>query len=200
MNITFPNLVAGETIQASVLNAIHADLVSGQHGLTTANLAARAGIVSSQLADRFSRFHIHRMYSMPTVSGSVYTVTDALPDISTDPGAEIDRIYFSVRAGKLAFITKIDIYLMYLTSVGADRPQVWINKNGSAVSLGNGGRILNSAQTLYTLARSATPDDDPLVGMADGDYLEIGLGHNGTTGAQYSGLCIDIHGKMELGA
>ena len=201
MNITFPNLLAGEIVDADKLNSNFADLVSGQHGLTTENLAARAGIVSSQLADRFAPWHCRA--NLGEANGAdfaSYVAYHQVPNTSSSPGSEVWRTYLTLRPGKLAYLVRVDIFLLYQDSLlDVHRPKVWVMKNG--VVLGGGGKVIAAAGTRYSLG-NANPYDDTLPSLADGDYLSIGLGHDAsdTTVPKIGSLSVDFWGKLELGA
>lgn len=207
MAVTY-SFSASTTISASQVNTNFTDLLNELSGLTTSDLAANAGIVSTQLADRFAYpfFLIHltpTLQPQALIAGAnAYTLSETvMPNANTFAGAtEVWRMYVQKRTGKGVYLCSAVVYCQDLDRPTADAdPAVWISKNGTVIG-GSEARIL-AADTAYFL-RNSNPFDSPIASFEHDDYISIRLGTSTVAAAdtEISGLTVGLYFKSELGA
>lgn len=179
---------AGNTIVATDVNQNFDDLEAAIDDLDTSNLAADAGIVSTQLADRYSIFAIPVALA-PYESDATWTGGQSftLPTAAT----ELWRQNLRNKSGRRAWIC-IAAVRNVAASTGANEVRITI-KLGS-VTLGGTYKALTNAGE-DTLERT-NPFDNPLIEYSDGDDLIIEVSGTGTPTVQ--GLNILFWCKAEL--
>jgi hypothetical protein len=188
---------SGGTITAAEVNTNFTDVFNELSGITTSDLASSAGIVSTQLADRFS-YPSESIIIAPRLATGGGAATWTLPDSTGSPGTEVFRRYMQLRAGRAAYLCAATIYCNTTTPDSGKYPRIWVARNGTA--LGGGGADLATSDTVSYL-KSGSPYDTPLTSLADGDYLTIGVGVSASTStATMSGVYVTLHYKIEIGA
>ena len=192
--------VAGDVITAAQVNANFDDLENELTGITGADMAANAGIVSTQITDRFS------IVTETIVLTGHYLLQDSatlsinrMPNNSVEPGTPVARKVFTLRSGRAYYLCAISIHCEDLVvGSGTVYPQIWVQHNG--VTLGGGAARIVAADTTYHL-RNSNPLDNPLCSLANDSYITIGLGTSGSaTDASVKGLAVTLTYKMEISA
>ena len=134
MTYTFSS---GGTITAAELNTNFTDVFNGLSGITTTDLAASAGIVSTQLADRFAYFSESIIIAPQLLIDGATQANWIMYNTTASPGYEIFRRYMQLRSGKTAYLCAVTIYVKDTTLDTGKTPIVWVARNGTA--LGGGG-------------------------------------------------------------
>lgn len=193
---------AGETIAADEVNTNFEDLSDLLGNLTGADLHANAGILSSQLTDRYAIV----TETIPLSGALQLTTSNAvaasyLPNSDT-PGTEFIRKIFTLRSGRAYYLCGISVYAQNIT--GTRKPAIYVHRNGSL--LGGSAAVILAADTAYHL-RNSNPIDNPLTSLAHNDYLTVSLGVLASDGSYVSDAAVTWEGasitftyKMELSA
>lgn len=195
---------ANGLISAAELNTNFQDVLDELTNLDTSNLSATAGIVSTQLADRFA-------YSKDTVHLAPYYIQNVTPadteltylpsGSGSGTGVEVWRSYIQARSGKSLWLCGVSIYAQTVSINGGTPtayPAVWVMRNGAI--LGGSNAEVRASDTVYYL-KNTNPFDDPITSLSDGDYLTIGLGTAAAAAdTGWAGVTVDFWYKMELGA
>lgn len=183
---TFSN---GTVVSASEVNTNFTDLLNETTGLTVADMHTSSGLLSTNLADRFS-----------VSRDIIYLPGDTTWDDETvSPGVEIARSYFNLRTGKAAYLCGMSFYCQDISGVTTDTPVFWFTHNG--VVLGAGSVSITAASSVRHF-RNTNPIDDPIKSIAHDDYLTVNFGRIGSAGdtITISNMLITITYKTELGA
>ncbi len=198
MGVPYPSLSASSVVDASQLNANFAALAGMTRGLTTNNLASAAGLVSSQLADRFGSCTIKIPLLDFTSGADLRSPADfTVPSTATDNGTEVDRFYLQLRTGKAAYLCAAKIKAISTTQATTAWTKLWLTKNG--VLLGGAGRNIDTTNPINL--RNSNFMDVPICSLVNDDYLGIGLGRSDTSGNPTArGLSLFLTFKFELGA
>lgn len=190
---------SGDLILAAAMNTNFADALSATRGLTTQNLATSAGILSSQLADRFGMLPFNRSL-LPFSSGATLA-SPALYTTQTttaDPGTEIGRIKVYLPSGRAAYLAAVLFRAAEVAVATTAYPKCWVTING--VTKGGGGVAINANATDFALV-NANPFQNPIGSIANGDYISFGLGRSDTSGTpSIRGLEVTCWFKVELGS
>lgn len=190
-------------IDPDEVNTNFADVMDQLSNITAADISTSAGIVSTQLADRYAivtetitltSFYQDHHATVATEANNWF------PNANT-PGTEVWRKYFTLRPGRSQHLCAISAYAQSIVADGTNRPAVFVTRNGTVVS---GGISLATADTVYHL-RNSNPIDTPLSSLANDDYLTIGLGvlnADGSAGSsaicRAAGVTLTLTYKMEL--
>jgi hypothetical protein len=199
--MTYPySANANDVVRASNHNANMDYMLSRTSGITTKQLSSRAGIVSAQMSDKFHTM-IVPVLLLPRM-GSTASVANLI-DLTTGPTAwtlpndanaqtELQRIVFSGRSGKQAYLTRITVQAAFRTGT----PRLSFYKNGT-VLLGAGVvELLTTNQ--YEVGDAAAPFDNWITPLQHDDYIIIGVGRNGASTAY--GISINLTLKVEHGS
>lgn len=165
-------------------------LLNGQ--LRTENLASDAGLVSTQLADRFYTWERdvqlvqHTSDANVDASPAVYTVT-------ATTGVTIKRRRIRARAGKQIFLAAVSIYAL---DVNVESVYVQVYRNGTAIA----GMLFElSADDTFVEAAASSPFTDVAQSFSDGDIIEYRM-YSATGSGTIAECTATEHWKAELGA
>lgn len=200
MPVTY-SFSSGGTITAAELNTNFTDILNELSGITAADLHANAGIVSTQLTDRYAIVtetvnltgYIHRENSAGT--NAVYY----LPNVTASPGTEVWRKYMTLRSSRAYYLCGISVFAQDITAGGGgEKPALWVTRNGTV--LGGSNAQVDADATVYHL-RNSNPIDNPLTSLANNDYITIGIGVSAASAAViWRGVSVTFTYKMELSA
>ncbi len=191
--------VDGSVISAAELNTNFQDVLNETSGITAADLHSQAGIISTQIADRYaiSTETVNLLGSFLSDGGAagvaaVYT----FPNSTASPGTEVWRKIMTLRTGKAAYLVGVSVYAQ--TIAGSEQAVIFVGHNG--VVLGGGGARIDAADTAYHL-RNTNPIDNPLVALANDDFITIGIAVDASaSNVVINGLTITLTYKIELSA
>lgn len=166
------NVFSSGVISASEMNTNFNDLSTAIDSITTANISASAGIVSGQLADKYSLTPWH-FNLLPFSSGADLGSTGLYqcPTANT----EILAAKAWMRSGKSAAICVVEINVAQVGIIGGAYPKLTVYK-GTEV-LGGTGRTLDVAgyhEIYYT-----NPIDTPLMSLQSQDVIKFSLDGQG---------------------
>jgi len=186
------------TIKSSEVNTNFTDLTEALDNITTTNLHESAGIVSSQLTDRYAL----SPWSI-TVLPSHYSQT------LNDTGAtamwtchtadvELFRTTTRVQSSKKAYIAFIEVYCLEKLTDTTD-PQITIKLDD--IIIGGGVRVLDEDQLNDTngfhYLYNSNPIANPLIPVDNNQTLKILLSGNGNN-PKIRGLTVTFWIKEEL--
>lgn len=202
MGVSFPALSSGSPISNSELSTNFADCINATRGLGTNNLATNAGILSSQIADRFIVVPTFLRYFERLGATNVYDLSGALrqwtlPNVVGSPGEEFDRFpALALPVGRAAYLAGASIRAQAITAGGGGEvPQMTLSHNGTV--LGNGPVNIAAADTDYFMM-AGDPYSDPQRSIADGDYFTVGWGRNGAGAPAISVATLTLYWLFEL--
>jgi hypothetical protein len=193
----------GDTVSADELNTNFEDVLNETSGITAADMHANAGLPSTVLADRFATVRETIMLApIQDFDEAGYSTTAAafLPPAAPSATYEVGRFYFALRPGKMAYLVDISITAKFIdVSTPGAYPAVNAVHNGTT-QLGGGFAQIQLANTRYRLANS-NPFDNPIISLADGDYIGIQIGTDAVAAADTSwrGAYVTLTYKIELG-
>jgi hypothetical protein len=202
--LTFPTLSSGSPVSSSELNTNFADCINATRGIGTNNLAAAAGIKSSQLSDRFVIVPQTLQYFSRLGATNVYSLEEVarlyvLPDDDDSPGEEFDRFpALLLPSGRAAYLAAAAVRAQRVTAGGGgELPVVWIGHNGTII--GNGGLTIAAADTDYYVA-AGSPFTNKQRAIANGDYFTIGWGRTveGAADPLIANVIIMLYWMIEL--
>ncbi len=187
---------SGGTITAAELNTNFSDVLSEISSISSADIAANAGILSTQLSDRFAIFS----ESIPIVGhpyddGALTSRLYYWPDTTTPE--EIYRKYMTLPTGRACYLCGISVYAQSIITPGAQRPCITFTRNGTTI--GGTHAQFDAADTVYHL-RNSNPLDNPLTALANNDYISMGihLQNSGSTATGAGGVMATLTYKVEL--
>lgn len=184
------------TITAAQFAANFADLNGKFGSIYGSDIHPRAGIVNTQLRDRFSKHEV------------VFTIAPFQSDASWDAGAQaftfpgaatlFSRRRIKVPAGYLAYLCSIEIYALDVTVAAGTYPQVRVAKN--AVAIPGADFLLNADSGVFVFERTTSPFSSPLLSFANNDYLDyyIMAGDGATTTTTARGVIAQENWKHIL--
>ena len=167
------------------------ELVSG--GLKTGNFHPDAGIVSTQLADRYAFSAVGGTYNLvPYRSGNYSGATEyQMPATLT----QVAKIEVQAPSGWEGFLTYYYIHVEDVTVDGTKWPTFELRKNGTVV----GSTIVLDADDKEFRVAPANKVRSVLVALADLDLLTFWLGQEaGGTLATVGGLTVRLGDKWRL--
>lgn len=166
-------------------------LLNGQ--LRTENLASDAGLVSTQLADRFYTWE-RDVELVPRTAGTDVDTSPTRFTIPATTGVRIKRRRIRVRAGKQIFLAAVSIYADDIE--GGESIYVQVYRNGTAIA----GMLFElSADDTFVEAAASSPFTDVAQSFSDGDVIEYRI-YSATGAASASTIVATEHWKGELGA
>jgi len=187
-------------IKSSEVNTNFTDLTEALDNITTTNLHESAGIVSSQLADRYAL----SPWSI-TVLPSHYSKTLNDSGISAmwtchTADVELFRTTTRVQSSKKAYIAFIEVYCLEKNrDGGAADPQITIKLDD--IIIGGGVRVLDEDQfndeNGFHYLYNSNPIANPLIPVDNNQTLKILLSGNGNN-PQIRGLTVTFWIKEEL--
>lgn len=176
-------------------NANFADLTGILSGnLKGANIHPDAGIVATQLADRYSINEV-RILLVPFDSGPVAPGSYAAPTFYTMPNAltVIDR--YEIIAKGQGFLYGFHIYVKNVTvGGGGNWPTLEVRKNGATI----GQTFVLDADDKSIKFHANDPVVNPFLTLANGDYFEFLLGQQAADTAQAAGVSVNLFEKWRL--
>lgn len=192
----------GQAISAAQVNQNNTDLANLMTGITGQQLSSRAGLTSSQFADKFCPW-VFTLHLLPRVGDPASIANllnlDSGTSLWTMPSAANGELFhtikFALRTGKASYLTAVYIRALGIGGVGNGR--VWIFKN--TLQLGAGPLDVLVANNDYILGNSASPFDNVVTELQNTDNLNIYLGRTGGA-ATMRGICMTFCGKTEIGA
>lgn len=193
MAITF-TFAAGEAIEAGDVNTNFDDAFDQATGITSEDLADDAGLISSQLTDRFHLMCIPIVvapYLGPAGTAEAHT----LPLEDDSPGTEIADFELVIPTGKLAYLLAVEVQLLATVNTASNYPTWWVSYQNSV--LGGSNPTTVSAAGIYYLVN---PDLSPLASVADNGSIQIGVGciNEVGTAPTWSGVTFFLWLAVEL--
>ena len=161
------------TIRTTHFNDNFADLNAKFGSIYGTDIHARAGIVASQLRDRYSSPPLE-VCICPFQSDATW---EAGTQQFTFPAAmtRLKRRRVKVPTGYQAYLASIEVYVLDTNgSVGGLSPQVQVFKNGTLVP--GATFILETDNSFVVLERSTTPFSSPLLSFTNNDTIEYYIG------------------------
>lgn len=184
------NVFSSGVISASEMNTNFNDLSSAIDSITTANISASAGIVSGQLADKYSLAPWHFNLLPFSAGADLASPTSFLCPIAN---TEILTAKAQLRSGKSAAICVVEIALNYVSAASGTYPLITVYK-GTTV-LGGTGKTLDA--TGYHNIFYTNPIDTPLISLQDQDVIKFSLDGQGVQ-PTLRGLSVTLWLKEEL--
>lgn len=129
--------------------------------LTTDALADDAGIVSTQLADRYA---VHHVCILDT-GLQAYTVSGS---------TSVAKANLRVPPGKRAFLLEVQVYCLSITGA----PSIEVRLAGT--TLGGAAKAVSGGGTIDLLG-NASPAVNPVAPFDDNDQIEVFLSNSGAT-------------------
>ena len=175
-------------INATQVDQNFSDLTSAIDQITTANIATTAGIVSTQLADRYALSMLGPFDLLPFSSGSNFSSPGnfTLPDSPTT----FLKHKMLVKPGRRAYLVKMEVHCI---AVGTSKPTVTVEVGG--VTLGGGAQTISLAG--FTYIQNSNPVDNPMVILNNDDIIEMKIG-SASSAAEARGLSVTLWIKEEL--
>ena len=198
MAVTY-SFSSGNTITAAEVNTNFTDALNETVSLTTSNLSTSAGIISTQLTDRYAL-----VTETVMCTGWAYEANSVsqifrgyAPDVTASPGTEFFRKYITCKSGRANYLCGISVHAKDITvGTGTSYPRLWFTRNGTL--LGGSAVDLQADDTAYHL-RNSNPIDNPLTSLAHNDYITIGVGVSvSATDTRLNRLSVTFTYKMEL--
>lgn len=173
------------------------DALNAKFGnITSADIAASAGILSTQLSERYHYPEV--VFSLATHGPTSATYISA-PGTFTIDGSTT-RIYrrrVKARSGQLVWLCEIEIYADNITNPGGAVPRVEVYKNG--VLIPGATFDLDTDDDFYYLRRS-DPLANPLLAFVNDDVIEYRLGRSAAVaGVGLAGCQVHEIWKRPLG-
>jgi hypothetical protein len=184
------NVFSSGVISASEMNTNFNDLSTAIDSITTANISASAGIVSGQLADKYSLTPWH-FNLLPLSSGA--DLGSAASYQCPTANTEILAAKAWMRSGKSAAICVVEINVAAVSSASGTYPLLTVYK-GTEV-LGGTGRTLDVAG--YHSIYYTNPIDTPLMSLQSQDIIKFSLDGQGVQ-PTLRGLSATLWLKEEL--
>tara|TARA_R100000353_G_scaffold174629_2_gene143007 strand:- start:139 stop:723 length:585 start_codon:yes stop_codon:yes gene_type:complete len=184
-----------ETIQFSEVNQNFTDLTSAIDSLTTTNLHDSAGIVSTQLADRYalSPWSIH---CLPfTAAADLATTGSSALFTCASTSKDLVKTTTRVRSSKKASIVFIEIHVIEVAADSGQYPELTIKLD--TATIGGSARALDSTGFHYIY--NSDPVANPLINFDDNQTLTISISGAGQT-PKLRGLTVTCWIKEELTA
>lgn len=198
---------SNDQILASYLNDNFADVQSVVNGgLTSNNLDANAGILATQLADRYSltlpsSFQLvpiwGRAAAIVGYEGAIFAGAEVANYYQMPPNGTfgvVDRMRVVLDAGQDAYLTRAELYVLGQGNNGAGNPQFRIRKNGTLV-LGGDAVTIDTDSIYYTLS-NVDPTDDPQTTVVNGDELTFEFSGSGAGTPYLLGVSLKLYWKI----
>lgn len=197
---------AGATLNATEMNTNFADVLAELSSLTSADLSSTAGLVSTQLSDRYSypTFTVHlapyygpQINTDAALAATYHPVRTFMPNTTT--GTEVWRHYVQKRTGKGLYLCSVVVYCqdVNVPTAGA-YPAIWVKKG--TTTLGGGAAQVQADATAYYL-RNSNPFDNPICSLDHDEYISLSVGVvAAAANTHVSGLSVTFTFKSELGA
>ena len=194
-----------ETIKYSEVNTNFTDITSAIDSLTTTNLHDAAGIVSTQLADRYalSPWSINVLPFMKTDASQSLGAngSDAL-FICTTSDVEVFRTTTRVQSSKKASIAFIEIFVVEKERVNSVDPQITIKLDD--IVIGGAARPIDKDQYNdsgttggFHYIYNSNPIANPLINIDNNQTLKVLIGGNGQLN-KIRGVTVTFWIKEEL--
>jgi len=187
-------------IKSAEVNTNFSDLTTALDNITTANLHDSAGIVSSQLADRYalSPWSI-TVLPFSFVQNMATSGASAMWECHT-ADVELFRTTTRVQSSKKAYIAFIEVYCLEKNrDGGVIDPQITIKLDD--IVIGGGVRVLDEDQLNddngFHYIYNSNPIANPLIPIANNQTLKILLSGNAGT-PKIRGLTVTFWIKEEL--
>lgn len=199
---------SNDQIIASYLNDNNNDIASVVNGgITSNNLDANAGILATQLADRYSLTLPSSFQLVPAGrpggfigwEGSIFPGTETANYCQMPPNGTwgvVDRMRVVLDTGQDAYLTRAELYVLGQYSSGAGNPQFRIRKNATLI-LGGDAVTLDTDSIYYTLT-NLDPTDDPQITVVNGDELTFEFSASGAGNPYLLGVSLKLYWKIRL--
>lgn len=186
----------GDPVSADLFNDAFDDIEGGLSSLDSGNLARNAGILRTQLADRFHAFTLGPFCVVPLSSGSDLASPAAynIPDADT----EFFQLEVSLPAGAEAYLCEVQVYVA--AGNATNIPRIGIFKNGALIA-GTTVSLNSATPVTYRAPEAATVDPfaSPFMALRDGDEITVELGKaSGGGTATARGVFITLFCKGDL--
>lgn len=185
MTLVTNTFATAGVVLASEVNQNFADLIAAVDDVGGDQIADAAGIVATQLADRYVPFVYGPIQVLPITSGA--DLSSMANYVLPTSAVEVLRDVLAVKSGRKAFICGAEVYAYAATTATIE---LKINSD----TLGGSARTLSGAARDYV--QNASPFDNPLIAIQDGDVFAVELGGSGSPTAR--GVTVTLFGKMEL--
>ena len=189
-------------IKSSEVNTNFSDVTTAIDDITTTNLNASAGIVSSQLSDRYalSPWSINVIPFMQTGTNAVLNTVGANALFTCHTGdVEIYRTTTRVQSSKKASIAFIEVYCVEKDDDATVNPRITIKLDD--VILGGAARTIDKDQVNDTAGfhyiYNSNPIANPLINFDNNQTLKILVGGNGSS-PKIRGVTVTFWIKEEL--
>lgn len=187
-----------DTLDASKLNTNFSDITAALSQLRSSNLAADAGIISTQLANRyytdeFSFFLVPLAAGAAidadgTIGSNYFTVPSALSDIT--------KRKITLKSSQECYLSEVEVYATASVIGTADYVTFAIKKGSTTLG---GSAVTLNASSAYFRIRASNPLDNALCAVQDGDEFTFQLGTTGGGGTPHvRGLFVRLVFKKEL--
>lgn len=187
------------TLTQATLNQVgqnFADVATLLNGnIRAVNIHDNAGIRASQLAAKFSTYHVEKTLLPVNANGTMDI--GAVQYISSQQyDSNIYRVKTKIRTknGQLKLLCAIDVYVL---QEAVEDFAIEVLRNGSQVVAGSLFTIPAGLDTFYEIAND-NPLDNPFAAFANLDILEYRFGYASATGSEVRGVHVTEHWKSEL--
>tara|TARA_B110000014_G_C19974591_1_gene504608 strand:- start:82 stop:702 length:621 start_codon:yes stop_codon:yes gene_type:complete len=194
-----------ETIKYSEVNTNFTDITSAIDSLTTTNLHDAAGIVSTQLADRYalSPWSINVLPFMQTGVNATLSTNDDNALFTCDTGdVEVFRTTTRVQSSKKASIAFIEIFVVEKKIINSVNPQITIKLDD--IVIGGAARTIDKDQYNdsgttggFHYIYNSNPIANPLINIDNNQTLKVFIGGNGQAN-KIRGVTVTFWIKEEL--
>lgn len=187
-----------DTIDASKLNTNFSDLTSALSQLRSSNLATDAGLVSTQLANRYYTDEFSFFLLPLTADTAANDAAGAAGTGFSVPAALTDMFKrkITLKSSQECYLSEVELYAA-ASVIGTADYVTFAVKKGST-TLGGSAVTLNASDAYFRI-RASNPLDNALCAVQDGDEFTFQLGTTGGGGAPTArGLFVRMLFKKEL--
>lgn len=173
------------------------DALNAKFGqITSADISSAAGILSTQLSERYAIENVVTQLVPHGSTAATFTGTPGVFTIDVDTPARVFRRRIHARSGQLVWLCLLEVYVDVKNTVGGSNPTVVAYKNGTAIP--GATFTLDTSNDFYIFARS-DPLANPLIAFVDNDVIEFRLGASAAGDATCAGIQVHEMWKRPLG-